>query len=84
MDMNLEDDDDYDFLDDSDDAEQREQVAAARLPQKKYMKLLQRIADRIENEITIELDDLVTVGTSLHAIVLRMIADSSSQSTKTV
>lgn len=70
MDMNLDDEDDlsddYDFMDDSDDAEQartnrREQRAAERLPQKKYMKLLQRIADRIEKEITVELDDLKTV-----------------------
>lgn len=69
MDMNLDDDDlsdDYDFMDDSDDAEQarasrREQREAERLPQKKYMKLLQKIADRIEKEITVELDDLATV-----------------------
>lgn len=65
MDMNLDEDDfsdDYDFMDDSDEAEQRrEQRAAERLPQKKYMKLLQDVADRKENEITIELDDLVVV-----------------------
>lgn len=86
MDMNLDDDalsDDYDLLDDSDDAEQeradrREQRAAARLPQKKYVKLLQRIANRVENEITIELDDLTTVRTLQYGRIWRAYANARS------
>jgi len=82
MDMNLDEDDfseDYDFMDDSDDAEQqRERRAAERLPQKKYITLLQRVADRMEKEITIDLDDLVVVRT--HNVEERQFADIHSYS----
>lgn len=64
MGMNIDDDnlsDDYDFMDDDDEAAQqarRMRREQARLPQKKYLNLLQKVADREEKEITIELDDL--------------------------
>lgn len=67
MGMHIDDDDlsdDYDFMDDDDEAARRTRKAQkkqARLPQKKYMNLLQKVADREEKEITIELDDLAEV-----------------------
>ena len=67
MEMNIDDDDlsdDYDFMDDDDEASRQARKARkeqARLPQKKYMNILQKVADRQENEITIELDDLAEV-----------------------
>ncbi len=63
-DMNLDDDDeDYDFLDSDDEANvaQRARRAAkqrAREPIHKYMELLQKVADREQDEITVDLADL--------------------------
>ncbi len=66
-DMNIDEDDfsdEYDFMDDDEDEGQnarRRTRAQAKAPKLKYMDLLQKIADRYEEEITIDLDDLATV-----------------------
>jgi DNA replication licensing factor MCM7 len=65
--MNIDEDDfsdEYDFMDDDDDEGQnarREARAQAKIPKQKYVELLQKIADRVEDEITIDLDDLAKV-----------------------
>lgn len=65
--MNIDEDDlsdDYDFMDD-DDEEGHNTRSRRNAPTKqsklKYADLLQKIADRYEDEITIDLDDLVEV-----------------------
>jgi len=66
--MNIDEDDfsdDYDFMDDEeeDDSSARRQARSkAKLPTLKYVELLQRIADRVEDEITVDLDDIAKVG----------------------
>ncbi|TVY81812.1 DNA replication licensing factor mcm7 [Lachnellula suecica] len=63
-DMNIDEDDlsdDYDFMDDDDEEGQntrRQARTQAKMPKLKYQDLLQKIADRYEEEITIDLDDL--------------------------
>ena len=65
--MNIDEDDfsdEYDFMDDDDEEGQnarRQTRAQDKTPKLKYMDLLQKIADRYEDEITIDLDDLATV-----------------------
>lgn len=68
--MNIDEDDfsdEYDFMDDDDDDddgaqnERRRARAEAKKPRQKYVELLQKVADREEDEITIDLDDLATV-----------------------
>lgn len=67
--MNIDEDDfsdDYDFMEDDDDEEEpastrRRPKPAAKQPTLKYVELLQKIADRVEDEITIDLDDLAKV-----------------------
>ena len=66
--MNIDEDDfsdEYDFMDD-DDAPggnaRREARSQAKMPKTKYKDLLQKVADRYEEEITIDLDDLAKVG----------------------
>ncbi len=67
QDLNIDEDDlsdDYDFMDDvADDSRVQERLSRkqAQLQKKKYMEILQRVADRLESEITIELDDLAVV-----------------------
>lgn len=65
-DMNIDEDDfsdEYDFMDDDDEEGQtrRRTKAQAKQPKLKYADLLQKVADRYEEEITIELDDLAKV-----------------------
>lgn len=66
--MNIDEDDfsdDYDFMDDEEEetANARRQARKqANQPSLKYVELLQKIADRVEDEITIDLDDVVKVG----------------------
>lgn len=68
--LNIDEDhlsDEYDFIDDDDEGGEnaRRQVRLRdKEPKLKYMELLQRVADRYEDEITIELDDLAKVGYS--------------------
>ncbi len=66
-DMNIDDDDfsdEYDFMDDDEEegqASRRRTRNQANQPKLKYAELLQKVADRYEDEITIELDDLAKV-----------------------
>lgn len=66
-DMNIDEDDfsdEYDFMDDDDEEGQtarRRARAQAKQPKLKYADLLQKVADRFEDEITIDLDDLAKV-----------------------
>lgn len=68
--MNIDEDDfsdEYDFMDDENEGGQnarREARLQAKQPKLKYAELLQKIADRFEEEITIDLDDLAKVGLS--------------------
>ncbi|TVY22524.1 DNA replication licensing factor [Lachnellula hyalina] len=63
-DMNIDEDDlsdEYDFMDEDDDEGQtsrRQARSQAKMPKLKYLDLLQKVADRYEEEITIDLDDL--------------------------
>jgi len=65
--MNIDEDDfsdDYDFMDDDDEEGQnsrRRTRSQAKTPKTKYMDLLQKVADRYEDEITIDLDDVAKV-----------------------
>jgi DNA replication licensing factor MCM7 len=66
-DMNIDEDDfsdEYDFMDDDDEEgnARREARSQAKIPKLKYKDLLQKVADRYEEEITIDLDDLAKVG----------------------
>jgi len=66
--MNIDEDDfsdEYDFMHDDDEAGQavrRRTRNQAKQPKLKYTDLLQKVADRYEDEITIDLDDLAKVG----------------------
>jgi len=76
--MNIDEDDfsdEYDFMDDDDEEGQSARRTArkqTRQPKLKYKELLQKIADRYEEEITIDLDDLAKVG-SLHYCAHRIL-----------
>lgn len=65
--MNIDEDDfsdEYDFMDEDDDEAQnarRRIRSQAKEPKLKYMDILQKVADRYEDEITIDLDDLAKV-----------------------
>jgi len=67
-DMNIDEDDlsdEYDFMDEDDDEGQtsrRQARSQAKMPKLKYLDLLQKVVDRYEEEITIDLDDLAKVG----------------------
>jgi DNA replication licensing factor MCM7 len=73
-DLNLQDDnlsDEYDFMDDEDSEGRTTRQRAqnrAKEPKLKYLELLQSIADRYEDEITIDLDDLAKVGTCMQLL----------------
>ncbi|CAK7202363.1 DNA replication licensing factor MCM7 [Sporothrix eucalyptigena] len=61
--INIDDDDlsdEYEFVDETDEAAERRarEKAARRAPQYKYRNLLQKLADRKVDEVTIDLDDL--------------------------
>lgn len=66
-DMNIDEDDfsdEYDFMDDEEEEghdTRRQARTQAKTPKLKYMDLLQKVADRYEDEITIDLDDLAKV-----------------------
>ena len=67
--MNIDEDDlsdEYDFMDDEEDqgrsTRRRTRVNRTKAPELKYMDLLRRVADREEQEITIDLDDLQKVS----------------------
>ena len=66
--MNLGEDgqsDEYDFMDESDDSaagQRSRRQEQNRDPKKKYVQVLQNVADRVTSQITIDLDDLDAVG----------------------
>lgn len=57
--------DEYDFMDEDDEATERrrKEKESRRTPQHKYKLLLQQLADRTIEEITIDLDDVHAVST---------------------
>ncbi|KAH8602628.1 MCM2/3/5 family-domain-containing protein [Bisporella sp. PMI_857] len=66
--MNIDEDDlsdDYDFMDDDDGVARRQTRVQAKEPQLKYKELLQKVADRYTDEITIELDDVAKYDEAL-------------------
>jgi DNA replication licensing factor MCM7 len=71
--MNIDEDDfsdEYDFMDDDDEegqAARRHTRIQAKQPKLKYLELLQKVADRYEDEITIDLDDLAQVRVNGHS-----------------
>ncbi len=68
LDLNIDDDDlsaEYDFMDSDDDAAQEARRVArerSQQPRLKYLAVLQRVSNRQEDEITIDLDDLAEVA----------------------
>jgi DNA replication licensing factor MCM7 len=70
--MNIDEDDfsdEYDFMDDDDEEGQsarRKTKTQAKEPSHKYKDLLQKVADRYEDEITIDLDDLAKVRSAFY------------------
>lgn len=71
QDLNLGEDgqsDEYDFMDESDDGaagQRSRRQEQNRDPKKKYMQILQNVADRVTSQITIDLDDLDAYEKSL-------------------
>lgn len=65
--MNIDEDDfsdEYDFMDDDDEDghnARRRKSAPAKQTKIKYSEILQKVADRYEDEITIDLDDMAKV-----------------------
>ena len=56
--------DEYDFMDDDEEEghnTRRQARTLAKKPKLKYAELLQQVADRYEDEITVDLDDLAEV-----------------------
>lgn len=61
-------DDDYDFMDEENEqarADRRKEKEASRRPQPKYKLMLQQLADRSIDEMTVDLDDLAAVRWTL-------------------
>src|SRR6266536_1292624 len=55
--------DEYDFMDDADGTDgQQRRTDRRREPKRKYMQILQGVADRYKSNILIDLDDLETVS----------------------
>ena len=68
QDLNIDGDatsDEYDFMDDVTDGKAARHVGHHTEPKRKYMDMLQKIADRQIGEVTIELDDLDNVSGAL-------------------
>jgi MCM N-terminal domain len=66
LDMNIDDDDisdEYDFAESDEEAQEARRAARkqASMPHNKYMDMLQQVANRQQDEVTIELDDLFEV-----------------------
>lgn len=67
QDLNIDDglSDEYDFMEDARDGEDKEKNSRSRKfadPKRKYVNMLQQVADRRISEVTIELDDLENVS----------------------
>jgi DNA replication licensing factor MCM7 len=54
--------DEYDFMDDAENGDAMRSTRETRRDKRKYMALLQDIADRVKSNILIELDDLDVVS----------------------
>ena len=80
QDLNIEDDglsDEYDFMDDvTNGKEPRQRNRPYPQPKRKYMEMLQKVADRDLNQITIELDDLDNVSLRVLMLVFEDNADN--------
>ena len=65
-DLNIDEDglsDEYDFMDDViNEKEKRRRPGQSTEPRRKYMDMLQKVADREADQVTIELDDLDNVS----------------------
>lgn len=72
--------DEYDFMDDADDENADNATNRRKTNKRKYQQMLQEVADRERNNITIELDDLKQV--SMVGIYTRGHADHWTYSTK--
>jgi len=67
LDMNIDDDDisdEYDFAESDEEAQEARRAARKQgsMPHHKYMDVLQEVANRQRDEVTIELDDLFEVN----------------------
>lgn len=66
QDLNIDEDglsDEYDFMDDvTNEKERRRRTAHGTEARRKYMDMLQKVADRETSQITVELDDLDNVS----------------------
>lgn len=71
-DLNIDEDADYDFMDDEETNGNGQGTTnrRQRTPKLKYMKILQDVADRAKSNIVIELDDLDTVRIRHHSEAL--------------
>jgi DNA replication licensing factor MCM7 len=56
--------DEYDFMDDEDPQARAREKAAQRGPIHKYVEVMQLVADRKQDEIVVDLDDLASVSFS--------------------
>lgn len=71
LDGGANDSDEYDFMDDAEDSEDRAAQRAAATPGKYgYQRMLQEIADRTRNHIYIDLDDLDQASAQLKRLTL--------------
>ncbi|KAK4694948.1 DNA replication licensing factor MCM7, partial [Lecanoromycetidae sp. Uapishka_2] len=75
--------DEYDFMDDvAGGKDSRRQNAQYKEPKRKYMDMLQKVADRQLNEVTIELDDLDNYEKSFGEDMGLRLVDSVEQNAK--
>ena len=82
QDLNIDGDDtsdEYDFMDDvAGGKEARQPNGQHKEPRVKYMDMLQKVADRELDEVTIELDDLDDVGSSVRETCKRRLIRRST------
>ena len=82
--LNLDGDDisdDYDFMDDADgrsNGRRRPQRTESQRSRKKYIEMLQHIADRQLSEICIDLDDIATVRATSFTVTLNFLDSVSA------
>ena len=72
QDLNIDEDgtsDEYDFMDDVTDGKAARHSGQNKEPKKKYMDMLQKVADRRIGQVTIELDDLDNVSDPFNCVL---------------
>ena len=72
--------DEYDFMDDDEEGaadRRRQEKELRRTPQLKYRQIIQKLADRTVDEITIDFDDLTTVRGNPHTSSARRLRHCS-------